>query len=226
MAKRSKKYREAMAQVDPTKVYTLADAVALMRKIAYVKFDETIDVAIALNLKKNHTVRDTFALPHRFGEEKRVAVFAKGEKAKEAQEAGATIVGDADLVAKIQGGWLDFDVCIATPDMMKDVGRLGPVLGRRGLMPNPKTRTVTNDLKGAVLELKQGRVEFRVDKGNVIHLSVAKLSMQDDQIVENVQALLTEVQKKKPNDLKGEYFRSVAIASTMGLGLRIETREG
>ncbi len=222
MARRGKKYKEAVSKVDSEKVYGLSEAVKTIRSVAFAKFDETVDIAIALNLKKSHTVRDTVVLPHQFGGEKRVAVFAKGDKAAEAKEMGATIVGDIDLVEKVQGGWLEFDVCIATPDMMKDVGKLGPILGRKGLMPNPRTGTVTMNLKAAIAELKQGRVEFRANKENVIHLGVGKLSMKDDEIEKNIGTLLGAILKKKPVDLKGDYIRSVAIATTMGPGLKIE----
>ena len=167
--RRGKKYLEALQQIDRTNFYSFEEAVALVKKVAFAKFDETVEISLNLSLKKSQTVRDTVVLPNQFSDEKRVLVFAKGEKAQEALDAGATYVGDADLVEKIRGGWLDFDVAVATPDMMKDVGRLGPILGRRGLMPNPKTQTVTFDIKGALEELKQGRVEFRSDKTGVVH---------------------------------------------------------
>ena len=153
--------------------------------MAYAKFDETVEVSMKLNIKSKHTIRDVMALPHLFGKEKKILVFAKGDKAEEARKAGAAFVGDDDLIEKIKGGWLDFDIAVATPDMMKDVGKLGQILGRRGLMPNPKTQTVTFNIKEALDELKKGRVEYRADKGGVVHLAVGKLSMDKEKITEN-----------------------------------------
>ncbi|MFA6646833.1 MAG: 50S ribosomal protein L1, partial [Sphaerochaetaceae bacterium] len=163
--------------------------------------------------------------PHQFSAEKRVLVFARGDKAQEALDAGATYVGDVDLVEKIRDGWMDFDVAVATPDMMKDVGRLGPILGRRGLMPNPKTQTVTFDIKGALAELKQGRVEFRSDKTGVLHLAVGKVSMDAEKIVENARVVIAEVLRKRPSDAKGEFLKSIALSSTMGPGVMVAVRE-
>src|SRR5690554_6819949 len=168
--KRGKKYLEAQKKVDRTKDYTFEEAAALVKEVAFAKFDETVEISLNLTLKKSQSVRDTVVLPNQFSDEKKVLVFAKGDKVQEALDAGATYVGDVDLVEKVRGGWLDFDVAVATPDMMKDVGRLGPILGRRGLMPNPKTQTVTFDIKGALAELKQGRVEFRSDKTGVVQI--------------------------------------------------------
>jgi large subunit ribosomal protein L1 len=193
--------------------------------MAFAKFDETVEVSIRLNLKSKHTVRDTLVLPHGFRAEKRILVFAKGDKAEEARANGAAFVGDQDLIDKIQGGWLDFDIAVATPDMMKDVGKLGQVLGRRGLMPNPKTKTVTFDVKGAVEELKKGRVEFKADKSGVVHMAIGKVSMDAEKIVENARLLLQEVLRKRPADLKGEYIRSIAMSSTMGPGVRLNAKE-
>jgi large subunit ribosomal protein L1 len=164
-------------------------------------------------------------LPHQFRGEKRVLVFCKPEKEKEAQEAGAAFIGADDLIEKVKGGWLDFDVAVATPDMMKDVGKLGMVLGRRGLMPNPKTGTVTFDLKGALAELKRGRVEFRADKTGVVHLAVGKVSMDSEQVAENVRAVMTEVKRKKPADAKGEFIQTISVASTMGPGVWVAYKE-
>jgi large subunit ribosomal protein L1 len=177
--RRGKKYVEALQQIDRTNLYSFEEAVTLVKKVAFAKFDETVELSLNLSLKKSQSVRDTVVLPNQFSAEKKVLVFAKGEKAQEALDAGATYVGDIDLVEKIREGWLDFDVAVATPDMMKDVGRLGPILGRRGLMPNPKTQTVTFDIKGALAELKQGRVEFRSDKTGVVHLAIGKVSMDE-----------------------------------------------
>jgi large subunit ribosomal protein L1 len=219
---RGRKYQEAEKKLDRSKSYDLDSAFDLVKAMAYAKFDETVQVAVALNLKKSHSIRDTFVMPHQFAGEKKILVFAKAEKADEARAAGATYVGDDDLIQKIKDGWVDFDVCIATPDMMKDVGKLGQVLGRRGLMPNPRTKTVTNDVKEAVAELKKGRIEFRADKGGVVHLGIGKLSMNPEQVKENCRYFLTEVMRKKPADLKGDYVRSVYISSAMGPGVCLD----
>lgn len=223
--KHGKKYLEALKQVDRAKQYTFNDAVELVKKVAFAKFDETVEMSLNLSLKKSQSVRDTVVLPNQFSAEKRVLVFAKGDKAQEALDAGATYVGDVDLVEKIRGGWMEFDVAVATPDMMKDVGRLGPILGRRGLMPNPKTQTVTFDIKGALAELKQGRVEFRSDKTGVVHLAVGKVSMDADKITENARIVLAEVLRKKPSDAKGDFLKSIALSSTMGPGVMVDVKE-
>lgn len=223
--KRSKNYKAAVAKIEAEKQYECADAFSLVKDMAYAKFDETVEVSVKLNIKKNHSVRDTVSLPHQFTAEKKILVFAKGDKAKEALEAGATYVGDEDLVAKIKDGWLDFDICVATPDMMREVGKLGPVLGRRGLMPNPKTRTVTMDVKGAIAELKQGRVEYRADKTGVVHLAVGKVSMDAAQIKENYDVFLDDLTKKRPSDVKGDFIKSIAVSSTMGPGVKVSVKE-
>jgi large subunit ribosomal protein L1 len=197
----------------------------LVKSLAVAKFDETVDVSVKVNLKKSQSVRDTVVLPNQFRGEKRVLVFCKPEKEKEAQEAGAAIVGADDLIEKIKGGWLDFDVAVATPDMMKDVGKLGMILGRKGLMPNPKTGTVTFDLKGALAELRKGRVEFRADKTGVVHLAVGKVSMDSEKVAENVSVIISEVRRKKPADAKGEFIKSVSVASTMGPGIWVSVKE-
>lgn len=216
-----KKYGNSVKKIDREKSYTLDEAAALVKEMAFASFDETVDLAVKLTLKKSQSVRDTVVLPNQFAAAKRVLVFAKGDKADEAREAGATYVGDADLIEKIKGGWLDFDVAVATPDMMKDVGRLGPILGRKGLMPNPKTQTVTFDVKSAVAELSRGRVEFRSDKTSVVHLSIGKVSMDPKQVSENAKAVIQEIIKKKPSDAKGDYISSVALSSTMGPGVHV-----
>ena len=220
--RRGKKYAAAAAKYDKQKRYELNEAVKLVKEAAFAKFDETVELSVKLNLKKGQSVRDTVVLPNQFAAEKRILVFAKGEKATEATQAGAAYVGDTDLVQKIQGGWLDFDVVVATPDMMKDVGRLGPVLGRRGIMPNPKTGTVTMDVAGAIKELKQGRVEFRNDKTGVIHLAVGKVSMAPEAVAENVRLVMGEIKKKRPSDTKGDFVKSVAVSSTMGPGVKVD----
>jgi len=223
--KRGKKYRETLGKYDPANVYGLDEGIGLVKSLAFAKFDETVDLSVKLNLKKSQSVRDTLVLPHQFKGEKKVLVFCKPEKEKEAQEAGAAFVGADDLIEKVKGGWTDFDVAVATPDMMKDVGKLGMVLGRKGLMPNPKTGTVTFDLKGALAELKKGRTEFRADKTGVVHLAVGKVSMGAELISENVKTVVAEIKRKRPADAKGEFVRSLSLASTMGPGVWVSVAE-
>lgn len=220
--KHGKKYSAAAEKVEAEKLYPYEEALGLVKTAAFAKFDETVEISVKLNLKKSHTVRDTVVFPHTFQGEKKILVFAKGEKADEARANGAAFVGDADLIEKIKGGWMDFDICVATPDMMKDVGKLGPILGRRGLMPNPKTGTVTNDLVAAIKELKAGRIEFRADKTGVVHLPVGKVSMDAAKVNENVQTFMGELERRRPADLKGEFIKSVAVSSTMGPGVKIQ----
>ncbi|GHU25340.1 50S ribosomal protein L1 [Spirochaetia bacterium] len=220
-----KKYRSALKKYDGQASYDLQKAVETVKSLAYAKFDETVELSVKLNLKKSQTVRDTVVLPNQFKAEKRILVFCKPEKEKEAQDAGAAFTGADDLINKIKGGWLDFDIAVATPDMMKDVGKLGMVLGRRGLMPNPKTGTVTFDLKGALAELRKGRTEFRADKTGVVHLAVGKISMPAEKVAENVQTVLTEVRRKRPADAKGIFIRTLSVASTMGPGVWITLKE-
>ena len=214
-----KKYRESIKKYDTAASFELKEALGIVKSMAFAKFDETVDLSVKVNLKKSQSVRDTVVLPNQFRGEKKVLVFCKPEKEKEAQEAGAAFVGAEDLIEKIKGGWTDFDVAVATPDMMKDVGKLGMVLGRKGLMPNPKTGTVTFDLKGALAELKKGRVEFRADKTGVVHLAVGKISMDVEKVAENIKAAVTEIKRKRPPDTKGEFIRTVSVASTMGPGV-------
>jgi large subunit ribosomal protein L1 len=223
--KHGKKYLESLKKYDGAAVYDVNAAVELVRSLASAKFDETIDVSVKLNLKKSQSVRDTVVLPNQFRGEKRVLVFCKPEKEKEAQDAGAAYVGAEDLIDKIKGGWLDFDVAVATPDMMKDVGKLGMVLGRKGLMPNPKTGTVTFDIKGALAELRKGRVEFRADKTGVVHLAVGKVSMEGGKLAENVRTVVAEIKRKRPIDAKGEFIRTVSVSSTMGPGVWVNLRD-
>jgi large subunit ribosomal protein L1 len=223
--KHGKKYREAVAKYDKQTAYPLDKAVEMLKEMAYAKFDETVEVALKLNVKEKHAVRDTVVLPHLFAKEKKILVFAKGEKAEEAKKSGAAYVGDADLIEKIKDGWLDFDVAVATPDMMKDVGKLGQILGRRGLMPNPKTQTVTTDIKGAINELKKGRIEFRADKTGVVHLAVGKVSMDVDKLKENAKVFIDNVTRKRPTDIKGEFIKSIALSSTMGPGIKIAAKD-
>ena len=220
--KRGKKYQEAAKKVDRNKLYNLQEAAQLVKDCAYAKFTETVEISVYLNLKKSQSVRDTVVLPNQFQAQKRILVFAKGEKAQEALDAGAAYVGDTDLIEKVRSGWMDFDVAVATPDMMKDVGRLGPILGRRGLMPNPKTHTVTNDIKEALAELNKGRVEFRADKTGVVHLAIGKVDMEAGAIAENAQATIDEIVRKRPADSKGDFILSVALSSTMGPGVPVD----
>ncbi|MCL2243427.1 MAG: 50S ribosomal protein L1 [Treponema sp.] len=223
--KRGKKYTESAKKYKPGNTYELNEALTLVKTMAYAKFDETVELSVKLNLKKSQSIRDTVVLPHQFRGEKKVLVFCKPEKEKEAQEAGATFIGAEELIEKIKGGWTDFDVAVATPDMMKDVGKLGMILGRKGLMPNPKTGTVTFDLKGTLAELKKGRVEFRADKTGVMHLAVGKVSMEPEKVAENVRVVITEVRRKRPVDVKGEFIQSVSVASTMGPGVWVALRD-
>jgi len=224
--KRGKKYTESAKKYNSTNTYELTEALTLVKSMAYAKFDETVDLSVKLNLKKSQSVRDTVVLPHQFRGEKKVLVFCKPEKEKEAQEAGAAFVGAEELIEKVKGGWTDFDIAVATPDMMKDVGKLGMVLGRKGLMPNPKTGTVTFDLKGTLAELRKGRVEFRADKTGVMHIAVGKVSMEPAQVAENVMAIMTEVRRKRPVDVKGEFIQTVSVASTMGPGVWVAMKDG
>jgi large subunit ribosomal protein L1 len=217
-----KKYLEAVKKYDAQAVLDLSGAAETVKKLAFAKFDETVEVSVKLNLKKSQSVRDTVVLPHQFRGEKKILVFCKAEKEKEAQEAGATFIGAEDLIEKVKGGWLDFDIAVATPDMMKDVGKLGMVLGRKGLMPNPKTGTVTFDLKGALSELKKGRVEFRADKSGVVHLAVGKVSMEAAAIAENAASVISEIKRKRPSDAKGDFVQSISLASTMGPGVWVK----
>ena len=223
--KRGKKYKENAKKYNPANTYEISEALSMVKTMAYAKFDETVDLSVKLNLKKNQSVRDTVVLPHQFRGEKKVLVFCKPEKEKEAQEAGATFVGADDLIEKVKGGWTEFDVAVATPDMMKDVGKLGMVLGRKGLMPNPKTGTVSFDLKSTLAELKKGRVEFRADKTGVVHLAVGKVSMEPEKVVENVKAVVSEIRRKRPTDVKGEFIQTVSVSSTMGPGVWVGIRD-
>ena len=225
MPRHGKKYEEAAKLVDRNKRYSVDEACALVGKTAKKKFDETVDVAIRLGVDPKHAdqmVRGAVVLPHGIGKTVRVAVFAKGDKAREAQEAGADTVGEADLAAKVQEGWLEFDVAIATPDLMGQVGKLGRVLGPRGLMPNPKTGTVTTDVGKAVAEFKGGRVEYRTDKVGNVHVGVGKVSFDRAKLLENIHAVVEELVRAKPAAAKGRYLRGVTQSSTMGPGVRID----
>ena len=219
--KHGKKYNESIKKFDHEKDFEPLAACALVKELHFAKFDETVEVHVRLHLKKSQSVRDTVVLPHQFRGEKKILVFCKPEKEKEALETGAAFVGSDELIERIKGGWLEFDVAVATPDMMKDVGKLGMVLGRKGLMPNPKTGTVTHDLKAAVAELRKGRTEFRTDKSGIIHLAIGKVSMESSQVTENLTTLLEEIGRKRPSDAKGDFVGSVFLTSTMGPGVKV-----
>ena len=222
--KQGKKYLSAAQQVKP-QPYPLEEAVPLVQKVKFAKFDETVELHMRLGVDPKHAdqmVRGTVVLPNGLGKSKRVLVIASGDKQREAEEAGADFVGGEDMVAKIQGGWIDFDAVIATPDMMRSVGRLGKVLGPRGLMPNPKTGTVTMDVAKAVRETKAGKVEFRVDKTGMIHAPVGKTGFATDKLHENALTLIQAVVKAKPAAAKGKYVKSVTICSTMGPGVKLD----
>ena len=225
MAKISKKYAQALAKIDRTKLYDSKEALDLVAEIATAKFDETVEAHIKLGVDGRHAdqqVRGAIVLPHGTGKTKKVLVFAKGEKATEAQAAGADFVGAEDLVQKIQKeNWFDFDVVVATPDMMGVVGRLGRVLGPKGLMPNPKSGTVTFDVTKAIEEIKAGKVEYRLDKNNIVHVPVGKVSFGGEKLAENFATLMSAIVKAKPASAKGTYLRSVTVASTMGPGVKI-----
>ncbi|MGD8377520.1 MAG: 50S ribosomal protein L1 [Acidobacteriota bacterium] len=224
MGKAGRKYREAREQVE-NRPYSLEEAIAVAKKVAFAKFDESLDVVVSLGVDPKHAdqmVRGTVVLPHGTGKTKRVLVVASGEKVREAEEAGADLVGGGDMVKKIQEGWLDFDAVVSTPDMMKEMGRLGKILGPRGLMPNPKTGTVTFDVAAAVQEIKAGKVEYRVDKAGILHNSVGKLSFPVEHLVANIQAFLAAVLKAKPVAAKGKYLRAAYVSSTMGPSLKLD----
>src|SRR5215510_7858996 len=225
MKRHGKKYRAAAEKINAGRKYNLDEAVKSLKDIAFAKFDETVELTIWLGVdprKADQLVRGTLVLPHGLGKTKRVVVIAQGDKIREAEEAGAEFAGGEELVNKIKGGWLDFDAVIATPDMMRFVGGLGKVLGPRGLMPNPKTGTVTPDVKTAVRETKAGKVEYRVDKTGVIHTGVGKVSFDENKIVENTRALIDAVVKAKPSTAKGKYMKKVNLASTMSPGVLLD----
>ncbi|MCR8982163.1 50S ribosomal protein L1 [Brevibacillus laterosporus] len=227
MPKHGKKYLEATKQIDKTKVYAVSEAIELVKNVASAKFDETVEAAFRLGVdpkRADQQIRGAVVLPHGTGKVQRVLVFARGEKAKEAEAAGADYVGDADMLAKIQGGWFEFDVIVATPDMMGEVGKLGRVLGPKGLMPNPKTGTVTFDVTKAVNEIKAGKIEYRVEKGGIIHAPIGKVSFDVQKLTENLAALTEALNRAKPAAAKGIYMKSVSISSTMGPGVRVDVK--
>jgi len=225
MAQHGKRYLEAANLVDRTRVYPPTEAVGLVKQTSNVKFDPTVEAHVRLGVDPRHAdqmVRGTVVLPNGTGKTVRVAVFAQGDKAQEALRAGADEVGAEDLVKKIESGWLEFDVALATPDMMGQVGRLGRILGRRGLMPNPKAGTITFDLERAIHEVKAGRVEFKVDKGAILHVPIGKGSFDEEALLANLAALVDAVNRARPSGAKGQYFRSLTIANTMGPGIRVD----
>lgn len=225
MAKKSKKYAEALEKVDRTKHYQLKEAIDLLKSISFENFDASVELAFRLNLnprKAEQNLRGATVLPNGTGKTKKVLVFAKGDKAKEAEAAGADYVGEEDLVNKVMEGWMDFDTVVATPDMMSQVGKLGRTLGPKGLMPNPKTGTVTQDVTKAVEEIKAGKVEYRVDKVGNLHLIVGKLSFSSDQLMENIKSFYETVRSLRPHTVKGTYIKNIAVASTMSPGIKID----
>ena len=224
MAKQGKKGKAAASQVDRTKKYELNEALGLVKGGSFVKFDESVDIAVNLGVdprKADQNIRGSVVLPKGTGKKFRVLVFAKGEKETEAREAGAEFVGGEDLVAKIQGGWLEFDRVVATPDMMGQVGKLGKVLGPRGMMPNPKTGTVTFEVKKAIEEIQAGKVDFRVDKGGIVHAPVGKVGFSVEDLAENYHALISTLVKMKPASSKGHYVKGISVSSTMGSGIKV-----
>lgn len=223
--KHGKKYLNALAKLDRTRKYPLEEACKLVKQLSYAKFDETVELAAKLNVDPRHAdqqVRGTVTLPHGTGKSKRVLVFVRGEKAREAEQAGADYVGADDLIEKIQKGWLEFDAAIATPDMMREVGRLGKILGPRGLMPNPKSGTVTFNVAEAIREIKQGKVEFRVDRAGNIHCGIGKVSFEPENLRDNAQTLLDAIVRARPASVRGQYVKSVTLSSSMGPGIPVD----
>lgn len=226
MAKKSKNLRAALEKVDRNKKYEIADAVALAKEIDFAKFDATVEVSYNLNIdvkKADQQIRGAMVLPNGTGKTSRVVVIARGEKAKEAEEAGADFVGEAELINKINDGWLDFDVMVATPDMMGQVGRLGRVLGPKGLMPNPKTGTVTMDVTKAVNDIKAGQVTYRADKAGIVNVPIGKVSFDNEKLVENFKALHEQILRVKPATAKGAYITNLSLSTTFGPGIKLDT---
>ncbi len=227
MPKFGKKYQESVKLVDKDATYEPDQAIELVKQTAKAKFDETVEVAVRLGVdpkKQDQNVRGVVVLPHGTGKTKRVLVFAKGDKAKEAEAAGADFVGDQDMINRIQQGWFDFDVCVATPDMMSEVGKLGRILGGKGLMPNPKAGTVTFDVTKAVQEIKAGKIEYRLDRAGQIHAPIGKVSFESEKLIENLRALMEALNRAKPASSKGVYLKNIAVSSTMGPSARVNTQ--
>jgi large subunit ribosomal protein L1 len=225
MPKRGKQYNEVLKKIDRLKKYSIQEAVELLPQVCYTKFDASVELAVKLGVNPRHAdqmIRSSVVLPHGTGKTVKILVFAKGDKAQEALDAGADFVGAEDMVEKIQGGWLGFDKTVATPDVMRIVGKIGRILGTRGLMPNPKVGTVTFDVEKVVKELKGGRLEFRVEKAGIIHLPVGKISFGSKKIMENIQAVIEMIQKLRPATAKGTYFKGIAVAPTMGPGIKLD----
>jgi len=221
-----KRLQEANKMVDKSKLYTLKEAVSVLKNTPAVKFDESVDLSIKLNIDPKETsqsIRGSVSLPHGTGKKVRIAVFCQGEHVSQANEAGADLVGSDDLVKKISGGFLDFDIAIATPDMMKELGKLGKILGPRGLMPSPKAGTVTNDIAKAVTEAKAGKIEFKMDKLSCINIAVGKRSFNEDAILQNAKSVISAIAKAQPAQVKGKFFKNVSISTTMGPGIRLDT---
>ncbi len=226
MAKKSKKFQDAAKKVESAKAYSVEEAIALVKEIDFAKFDATVEVAYRLGIdtrKNDQQIRGAVVLPNGTGKTQRVLVFAKGEKAKEALAAGADYAGDTDLVQKIQGGWFDFDVIVATPDMMGEVGRLGRVLGPKGLMPNPKTGTVTMDVTKAIEEIKAGKVTYRAEKAGIIHVPIGKVSFDDEKLLENFRTIHDTIVKAKPATAKGQYVKNISVTTTFGPGVKVDS---
>lgn len=219
--KRGKKIVAARARIDRNKLYNVEEAVTLMKECKYSKFDETVDIQVKLVHKSYQNIRGSASLPAGTGKTKKVLVICKGDKQKEAQDAGADYVGAEDMIEKIKTGWIDFQAVVATPDMMKEVGKLGPMLGKKGLMPKPKSGTVTEDVTGIIKELKGGRVEYKSDKTGVIHMGIGKISFTDDAIIGNIKVFFNQILKDKPSDAKGNYIKSVFVSSSMGPGIKL-----
>lgn len=228
MARPSKRIREIAKTLDPLKAYSVKDAIDILKKCPPVKFDQSVEVSIKLGVdprRSEQSVRGTVSLPNGTGKTIKILVFAKGDKVKEALDAGADYAGHEELLEKVSGGWTDFDAVISTPDMMREVGKLGKVLGPRGLMPTPKAGTVTTDITKAIQEMKAGKIEFKLDRSGVVSNGVGKISFDDEKLVQNIQSYITAVQRAKPASAKGQYMKSLVISSTMGPGLKIDLRE-
>ena len=228
MVKKTKRFKEILEKVDTRRTYTIKEAVETLKEIPHPKFDETVEVSCKLNVdpkKSDQMVRGSVVLPHGLGKDIKVLVFTKGEKEKEAKAAGADYVGSEELISKIQGGWLDFDVAIATPDMMREVGKLGKILGPRGLMPSPKVGTVTDQLQKAIKEAKAGKLDFKVDRTGVVNVGIGKISFPVEHLIENINTFLDALYRAKPASARGQYIKKMAVSTTMGPGLKIDLGE-